>query len=409
MFIDKAKQIHGNKYDYSKTTYINNRTKICIICPDHGEFWQSPKNHLKGHGCINCGRLNAGNKYKHDAGYYLQDNIHGDRYDYSLIKNPVNKNDSVDIICPDHGIFKQNLKLHLLGHGCSKCGNIVSSGVLNSDRFLERARTVHGDKYDYSKVDYINNKVKVCIICPDHGEFWQIPNSHLLGKGCISCPVEISSGHMEIINFISGLNFDISINDRHLIAPFELDVVVPSHNLAIEFNGDYWHSFDHIDRFYHQNKYKMCRNVGLDLITVFEYDWTSRRDIILDVISRKLGLNIRCAGDIVILNRDSSSVCCGLVVNNDIVATASFECDNDWKLSDFSNKIGYDIDFGLFFDYFISNFSPTSVCASVDAKFGNYHLNGFDYLGLSDPGFKLFKNTRKIWDVGCHEFIWDRS
>ena len=117
-FVERAKKIHGDKYDYSKVEYINNSTEVCIICSKHGEFWQKPEKHLRGHGCAKC------------------------------------------------------------------CKTGIKS---NTNDFIEKAKIVHGDKYDYSKVEYVNNHTKVCIICPIHGEFWQTPNSHLNGNGCFDC------------------------------------------------------------------------------------------------------------------------------------------------------------------------------------------------------------------------------
>ena len=55
-FIAKAKAVHGNRYDYSKVVYVNTQTKVCIICKEHGEFWQKPKNHLCGNGCVKCSK-----------------------------------------------------------------------------------------------------------------------------------------------------------------------------------------------------------------------------------------------------------------------------------------------------------------------------------------------------------------
>ena len=119
IFIERARKTHGNKYDYSQVDYINNRTKVCIVCPIHGAFWQAPNNHMKGVGCQKCAR-----KYKPTA-----------------------------------------------------------------QEFAERAREIHGDKYDYSNVDYKNARTKICIVCPEHGEFWQVPDSHLRGYGCPRCGI----------------------------------------------------------------------------------------------------------------------------------------------------------------------------------------------------------------------------
>ena len=59
-FIEKAKNRHGDKYDYSKVEYINSTTKVCIICKEHGEFWQTPHGHVRGQGCPKCAKIKRG-------------------------------------------------------------------------------------------------------------------------------------------------------------------------------------------------------------------------------------------------------------------------------------------------------------------------------------------------------------
>lgn len=121
-FVKRAVEIHGDKYDYSKTVYVKSNEPVTIICPIHGEFLQTPNKHLAGQGCKLCGRART------RVGY---------------------------------------------------------------DEFVKRAKAVHGDKYDYSKVQYVRKDVKVCIVCPIHGEFMQTPASHIVQKqGCPKC------GHM---------------------------------------------------------------------------------------------------------------------------------------------------------------------------------------------------------------------
>ena len=181
-FVAKAKEVHGDKYDYSKVEYKNNHTKVCIICTEHGEFWQTPSNHLSGKGCAKC----SGN-YKMDTNDFITKakEIHGDKYDYSKVEY-INNNEKVCIICPEHGEFWQTPHNHLKGAGCAKCGGGVN---LNTNDFIIKAKEIHGDKYDYPKVEYKNNHTKVCIICPEHGEFWQTPSNHLNGCGCPKCAV----------------------------------------------------------------------------------------------------------------------------------------------------------------------------------------------------------------------------
>ena len=112
--------------------------------------------------------------------------VHGDKYDYSKV-NYVTSTKKVIIICPTHGDFEQTPERHLRGRGCQKCGGTQK---LTLNDFLNKAKEIHGDRYDYSKVEYINSITKVCIVCPTHGEFWQTVGNHLSGHGCPICSIE---------------------------------------------------------------------------------------------------------------------------------------------------------------------------------------------------------------------------
>lgn len=183
-FIEKAMKVHGDKYDYSKVNYKKSNIKVCIICPEHGEFMITPNNHLNGHGCPKC---KGWGKTTEDLIKEFK-SVHGDAYDYSKVEYKTMKT-KVCIICPKHGEFWQLPYVHLKGQGCDKCGDekISQKLSLTKEEFIEKAKAVHGDKYDYSKVEYKNNQSKVCIICPEHGEFWQIPNNHIRGEMCPKC------------------------------------------------------------------------------------------------------------------------------------------------------------------------------------------------------------------------------
>ena len=180
-FIKKAIEKHEGKYDYSKVEYVNSKTKVCIICSKHGEFWQEANSHLRGFGCSKCS-----SNYSPTTEEWIENvrNVHGDKYDYSKVKY-VGTHTKVCIVCPKHGKFYQEANNHLKGMACPECGN--EKKCSSKEAFIKKAREKHGDKYDYSKVDYVNNVTKVCIICSEHGEFWQKPNGHLNGKGCQKC------------------------------------------------------------------------------------------------------------------------------------------------------------------------------------------------------------------------------
>jgi len=195
-FVKKAKEAHGDKYDYSKVEYVNTRTKVKIICPIHGEFEQSPDNHIQQkQGCPKCGHIKKGKSGRLTTKEFIEKakRIHGNRYDYSLVKYEKQKI-KITIICPIHGEFEQVPNDHLNGYGCYDCGNELRIKKLssNTNDFIKRSKQIHGDKYDYSKVEYKNNSTKVKIICPIHGEFEQTAGHHLRGCGCKICAFENS-------------------------------------------------------------------------------------------------------------------------------------------------------------------------------------------------------------------------
>lgn len=192
-FLKKAKEIHGNKYDYSKVEYVNNHTKVCIICPEHGEFWQTPQSHLHNKGCKKCSFRKMGVDKTKTTEWFIDKakKIHGDRYDYSKVEYKGNRY-GVKIICPKHGEFIVQAANHLKGRGCKKCAFEKISKIKSktTEQFIKKAKEVHGNKYDYSKVEYKNCDTPVCIICPKHGEFWQRPSVHLSGCNCPKCSNE---------------------------------------------------------------------------------------------------------------------------------------------------------------------------------------------------------------------------
>lgn len=184
-FITRAREVHGDKYDYSKSVYVAAIKNITIVCPVHGEFQQRPANHLTGRGCREC----AGNKPLTVQRFIERAKAkHGDRYDYSQVKFEGVEN-KVTIVCPNHGPFNQWVMAHLKGFNCPKCGRESVAGKLGHslDRFIQDAKNAHGDKYDYSEVEYKNALSKVKIICPAHGAFMQTPASHIRGISCSKC------------------------------------------------------------------------------------------------------------------------------------------------------------------------------------------------------------------------------
>ena len=193
IFIEKARAKHGDRYIYDRVVYVRAHDKVIITCAKHGYFEQAPTDHLSGKGCYKCGKESYAAKRAQKAkdGFIEKARaVHGERYDYDRVVY-VRSKSKATITCKKHGEFEQAPDDHLSGRGCAKCGLEASAAKLSQeakDRFIEKARAAHGDKYDYSETVYVRDKDKVTITCKKHGDFEQTPNNHLRGVGCPSCP-----------------------------------------------------------------------------------------------------------------------------------------------------------------------------------------------------------------------------
>jgi hypothetical protein len=301
-FIDLAKKKHNNKYGYSKTIYIDAKSPLKIICPIHGEFSQKAGDHMKGVGCPKC----AGHGRTTEDFINLGKQIHNNYYDYSLVdyKSATGK---VKIICPKHGLFLQQANAHLGGQGCPLCG--VEKNTENKRRTTEEmislARTVHGDKYDYSLVDYKRPHEKVTIICPTHGEFSQTMHSHINGSGCPTC--NESKGEKLIAQILNtkGINFERQhkfidctnkIKGRYC-KKLPFDFYIPTMNTCLEYDGE--QHYRPVDAFGGEKSFQKrlesdsiknqyCKKNGIKLIRI---PYTMKKEKIEPYILKELGIN----------------------------------------------------------------------------------------------------------------------
>lgn len=279
-FITRANEIHNNKYDYSKVDYINNRTKTCIICPEHGEFWQTPDVHLRGCGCPVCRYIKSSSKCRMQQDDFITraTKLHNGKYDYSKV-NYKNTDTKVIIGCPIHGDFEQTPHHHLKGIGCPMCG----SKTYGAEEFIRRARLKHGDKYDYSKTKYTGKKNKVIITCPIHGDFEQLPQNHLRRSGCPECGLRFGVQEKKVL---------VAVQDRYENVTYQytnstflkgksknitLDIFLPDYNIGIEYQGA--HHFYPLKAFGGENalaiaskrdkmKYQKCLENGVKVFYV---------------------------------------------------------------------------------------------------------------------------------------------
>ena len=367
IFIEKARQIHNDKYDYSKVNYVNSRTKVCIICPTHGEFWQTPHNHLKGYGCVECGKE----------------------------------------------------KSHL--------------PKITTEDFISKSKERHGNKYDYSKAYYKTWDAKVCIICPEHGEFWQTPSNHINGSGCPKCANEKRKNALlkdtklfvdvatlvhdgkpedEIVSLFSEIEHQQ--HNREILNGMEIDIFIPPLKLGIEYNGLRWHSEEFgKDHRYHLDKLNKCNEKGIRLIQIFEDEWINHREICESKLKQICGLNtnpkiyarkceIREISDKTeayefldknhIQGRTVCTIALGAYYQNNLIGVMTFKKEKEgyWDLNRFATDINYQCVGigGKLFKYFTRNYPFIEIKSFADRRWTTDPTNNlYTKLGFAFDSF----------------------
>jgi very-short-patch-repair endonuclease len=162
--------------------------------------------------------------------------VHNNYYEYDLVDFK-HTHDNIIISCPTHGEFIQRVNTHLEGCGCPLCGKMKLRK--NTDYFITKAKEIHGDRYDYSNVNYITAHIYVEILCPIHGKFNQKPNTHLKGCGCPSCTESIGEREIAkyLINNSIAFEREKKFNDCKNINKLAFDFFLPENNVLIEFDG----------------------------------------------------------------------------------------------------------------------------------------------------------------------------
>lgn len=418
IFIEKAREKFGNKFDFTKTNYINSQTEICITCPEHGDIWVLPYVFLKStYGCPECSGLK-----KWDTKKFIEKAIetHGNKYDYSKTVY-VNKRNNVIITCPIHGDFIQNPHNHIFQkQGCPDCGKKYAKEWRKSDSksFIIESQKRFGNIYEFPMIDeeYENSHSKITIKCKKCGNtFSKIACDHLTSPhgGCLKCYSNKSTGEEEIGSFLQGIlgNDKVLFRQRNVIHGFELDMFIPEKKIAIEYNGLYWHSEDKKGKNYHLAKTEACENIGIHLIQIFEDEYVNNKEVVLNklryiigensfkkVMARKCEvkeINNTIAKDFLLRNHiqgfSPATLYLGLFYDNEIVSCMTFiKRKDEWELNRFATKNGTICQGagGKLFSYFIKNFNPLIVKSFADRRWtGNFGNNLYDKLGFKKVGF----------------------
>lgn len=293
-FIEKAKKVHGDKYNYDSLIYTTSIEYVNIVCKKHGVFKQRANQHLSGYGCYACGPAHQSTTEEFIAKAII---IHENFYNYDEVKYMAYDKD-VRLKCPYHGLFFQHPIVHLSGSGCPKCARIRIRDALMSSQttFIECAKKIHGDFYDYSKTNYDGCKNKIIIICKKHGEFKQTPFVHMRGSGCPRCKMTTGEKFIYIllqnmnINFIFQKKFDGCVD----VKPLKFDFYVEQHNMVIEYDGkqhfepiDYFGGVENFESIKRRDRIKneFCSKNNIDMVRI---PYTMSKKEITDIIKKKL-------------------------------------------------------------------------------------------------------------------------
>ena len=431
-FYKKCDELYNGFYDYSKSIFESREDNIIVICPKHGEFTINVRSHMGGAICPKCRNLIKNKKPKLTTEEFIKKCIkkYSNKFTY---ENTIfiDYNTPTKVTCKIHGEIEIIPKHFLYDSkfGCKYCS--VDSTTLTYEDFIEKAREIHGDKYDYSKVEYNGNKNKVCIICPKHGEFWMTPNAHLSQKqNCPKCNNHISKWELEINDFIKSINVEIDTNNREILDGKEIDILISSFNVGIECDGLIYHSeLYNKDKNYHITKTNIAKEKNIQLIHIFEDEWLYKKEIVKSrlnnlfykneykIYARKCQINIVSNKDVKIFLENNhiqgyvpSKINLGLYYNDELVSLMTFgnlrKClgsdskEQHYELLRFCNKLNTSVIGGAskLFNYFKKNFNPKEIISYCDLRWSNgnlYEVLGFNLSHISKPNYFYVNNGKR--------------
>lgn len=434
-FIKEAKNTHGDKYDYSKTVYYGADVKVKITCPIHGDFEQRPINHTTGSGCSKCSTKRGHDLQRKTTDTFLDESkrIHGDMYDYSETVY-LDAKTKVKIICDIHGGFYQKPVRHTTGSGCPKCSyeNYGLNIRKDTDWFKGMAKKLHGSKYSYKLSRYRLTHSKVRIICntcksqypndPKKYIFSQISRNHLQGANCPRCRSTMNSNEEQLISNWLSKRVKIKTSDRSTLKGKELDILIPSKNLAIEYNGLYWHTEDRgKGKNYHLEKTLQSAENGVNLIHIWSHQYHERPLAHKSFLLSNLGLNkniiyarktevreINKQTCTEFLNKyhiqgdSQSKYRYGLFLGEKLLSVMTFGVTRFSKkysheLLRFCTKYNYTVTGGAskLLAHFVKTIEPESIVSYADYSRSNgnlYEAIGFNFEHLSPPNYWYTKN-----------------
>lgn len=360
-FIEKARKVHGDKYEYPGE-YIDRNVNMVMKCPIHGEFEQHPSNHLKGRGCKRCGLTRTHDSIRRDFKSILDECriVHNNFYTYLMPED-----------------------------------------------------------------EYQNRQQKMEIMCPIHGSFYQKIGPHLMGQRCPRCASKMSKQHLAIERLLAEWGIDFKSNDKSVLGGnLELDIIIPDKKVAIEVNGAFWHREGLIEthtrtyagKNYHLDKTKRCEEIGWRLIHIFDYEWNDKEELltkklkhILNICENSSIFARKCKVSEIsskqswkfleenhIQGKDSGSIRLGLFFENEMVGVMTFlGKSGNYKLSRFATSKQVVGGFSKLLTHFEREYKPRIIETFADRRFSKlgedvYTKTGFTFVDYTEPSYRYY-------------------
>lgn len=438
VFYSEVKYKHGEKYTVNKGDFKGLQENVLVTCKKHGLFSIKAYNLLRAIGCKACAKESEKQKKIKNTNTFIQESIeiHGVFYIYPDEYMGANK--KINIECPIHGIFSQTPSNHIRGRGCPKCGDIKTREKTKNtlEYFKHICNETHNYYYSYSKIKkYTNNKQHVEILCPKHGSFKQLAYIHMRGSGCPKCSAKISQPEIDICNLLSFYEVEYYTSDRKILNGLELDIVIPSKKIAIEYHGLMFHREGLIsggiggvkDKHYHLNKTKLANEKGYKLIQIFEDEWINKKSIVKSKLKHILGvseskkiyarktqirvIDSKTSKDFLNTNHiqsgDSARIRYGAFYNGELVGVMTFVKSKDkvYKLNRYATNSKYRC-IGLaskLLTHFTRNNKVSKVITFADKRWtlspeaNLYTTIGFKLVGHTKPAYHYYNlNTQEI-------------
>ena len=432
--IERIRAIHGDNLDTSKLVYVKMKEKVIVICEKHGEQITTPNSLIYAKsGCPKCGddRTQQAKIRSLESVLEQSKKVHNNFYTYDKVKDYTKTDEEYIITCPTHGDFKQNMAYHLSGRGCTKCGKERNSKaqVLSEEQVLENFKKAHGDRYKYPNINYKNCKTKIEIHCSKHGVFFQDPMNHSKGVGCPKCVGVDSKAEIEILTFLREYT-DVRHSDRKIMQNRkEVDFFIETKNLAIEYNGLYYHSDKFQETNYHLDKTEACLKQDIKLIHIFEDEWTYKKEIVKSRLLNLIGfsenkiyarnceikeVDSREASEFLdenhIQGKVGAKIRIGLYYNNELVSIMTFgelrkslgnnKKEGSFELLRFCNKLNTNVIGGAskLLKYFENNFEYEEIISYADRRWSNgdlYEKLDFDTISKTTPNYFYVRGDKR--------------